>query len=87
MASNHEAFFDWSYTADMPQMRDLYRRAKQNQWDAEVALDWSTDVDPQNPEVPILPYEFFASERMRDFGIDIRRGSREDLQLRYDISS
>jgi hypothetical protein len=87
MTSGHETYFDWSYTADMPEMRDLYRRAKQNQWDAEVALDWSTDVDPENFEVPILPYEFFASERMRDVGIDIRRGSREDMQLRHDISS
>jgi len=87
MVSSHETFFDWDYQADMPQMRDLYRRAKQNQWDGEVALDWSIDVDPQNPEVPILPYEFFASERMRDHGIDIRRGSPEDLQLRHDISS
>lgn len=87
MSSGHEVYFDWNYTEDMPQMRELYRRAKQNQWDSEVALDWSIDVDPENPEVPILPYEFFATERMSDFGIHIRRGSREDMQLRHDMSS
>jgi hypothetical protein len=87
MASGHEAFFDWNYRCDMPQMRDLYRRAKQNQWDAEVALDWSIDVDPENPEVPILPYEFFATERLRDHGIHMPRGSKADLSFRHDLAS
>ena len=68
-------------------MRDLYRRAKQNQWDGERALDWSTDVDPLNPERALMPYEFFASERMREHGVRMDRGSREDLAFRHDLSS
>ncbi len=59
MVSGHSAHFDWTYRHDFPEMRDLYRRAKQNQWDAEVALSWDTDVDPLNPEVPLLPRDFF----------------------------
>lgn len=87
MTSGHSTYFDWSYTSDMPQMRDLYRRAKQNQWDGERALDWSIDVDPLNPERALMPYEFFASERMREHGIRMDRGSREDLAFRHDLSS
>ena len=87
MTSGHETYFDWSYTSDMPQMRELYRRAKQNQWDAEVAIDWSTDVDPLNPEKPLLPYEFFATERLHQHRIKIDRGSPEDLSFRHDLTS
>jgi len=29
--------------------RDLYKRAKQNQWDADELLPWDTKVDPSNP--------------------------------------
>jgi hypothetical protein len=87
MPASHQAYFDWQYTSDMPEMQDLYRRAKQNQWDGEVALDWSIDVDPMNPEVPILPYEFFATERLREFGgKEFERGGRLDLKFRYDVT-
>ncbi len=85
MASGHEAYFDWSYQSDMPQMQELYRRAKQNQWDGEVALDWSTSVDPLNPEVPLVPYEFFATERLGEHGLHFTRGSKVDLLFRYNI--
>ncbi|RYZ63670.1 MAG: ferritin-like domain-containing protein, partial [Proteobacteria bacterium] len=87
MTSSHATYFDWSYTSDMPEMRDLYRRAKQNQWDGERALDWSIDVDPLNPERALMPYEFFASERMREHGVRMDRGSPEDLAFRHDLSS
>jgi len=59
MISGHAAHFDWEYRSDFPEMRELYSRAKQNQWDSEVALDWGIDVDPMNPEVPLLPDNFF----------------------------
>ena len=85
MRASHDAYFDWSYTADQTEMRDLYRRAKQNQWDGEVALDWTTDVDPLNPELPVLPYEFFASARLSEFGIRYERGSKEEMAFRYDM--
>ncbi|MCU0682049.1 MAG: ferritin-like domain-containing protein [Polyangiaceae bacterium] len=86
MPSGHETYFDWNYTADKPQMRELYRRAKQNQWDGETALDWSIDVDPMNPEVPLVPYEYFASERIgRKLGAT--RDSPVDLKLRYELTT
>jgi hypothetical protein len=81
----HATYFDWAYAADRPQMSELYRRATRNQWDGDADLDWSIDVDPMNPEVPLLPYEYFASERIgRRFGA--RRDSAADLKLRYELA-
>ena len=45
IVSGHSAHFDWTYRSDFPEMRELYTRAKQGQWDADTALDWSTHVD------------------------------------------
>ena len=40
MKASHSAHFDWSYTSDQPEMAELYKRAKQNQWDADELLPW-----------------------------------------------
>jgi len=70
--ARHQAYFDWSYPSDHPEMRDLYRRAKAGQWDGETLLPWDTSVDPDNPEVPILPASFV------DFGVLERHGIKLD---------
>ena len=57
MRASHDAWFDFRYQGDYPEMYDLYRRAVQNQWDGDTQLDWSTDVDPRNPEKPVFPIE------------------------------
>ena len=51
----HEAHFDWQYTRDRPAMAKLYEAAKVSQWNASTDVDWSIDVDPHNPERPLLP--------------------------------
>jgi len=73
--ASHEAYFDWSYPADQPEMRALYERAKKAQWDG-AALPWATDVDPMNPEVPLVP------ERFVDFSILESMGVRLDAEQR-----
>ena len=60
--ATHAAHFDWTYPSDQPEMRTLYERAKKGQWDG-ASLPWQTDVDPMNPEVPLVP------ERFVDFGV------------------
>ncbi len=64
MLSGHSAHFDWTYKSDFPEMRELYTRAKQGQWDADTTLDWSTHVDPLNPEVPFLPEGFLPRDNL-----------------------
>jgi hypothetical protein len=84
MVSGHEATFDWSYNFDHPELRELYTRAKQNQWDADVALDWSTDVDPLNPEVPLIPKDFLD---LPSLSARFRLSSKEQMQLQHSVTS
>lgn len=77
MPASHSAHFDWSYPADQPEMAELYRRAKQGQWDSDVHLPWKTDVDPLNPEVPLLPEHFVDFELLKSFGIRFTAEERQ----------
>ncbi len=79
--ANHEVHFDWSYPADMPEMRELYTRAKQNQWDSDTWLDWSIDVDPMNPETDLLPDNFMNFEKMEEFGIHLSREEKREGKM------
>lgn len=83
--ANHEAHFDWSYPADYPEMAELYRRAKQGQWDAD-ALPWAIDVDPLNPEVPLLPEWFLDADSLAN-QIGTKFSAREQLEFRYSVAS
>lgn len=66
MPAHHQAHFDWTYPADHPEMRELYRRAKQGQWDGETYLPWDTQVDPLDPERPLLPLYFLNVDMAED---------------------
>ena len=81
--ASHDAFFDWSYPSDQPEMLELYRRAKEQQWDGETRLDWSTDVDPLNPEVPVIPENFLNLDAVEEFGVKLDQKERH--RLRADI--
>jgi hypothetical protein len=74
--SAHRAYFDWSYPSDFPEMVELYRRAKQGQWDGEQ-LAWNTSVDPLNPEVPLLPDNFVNLEQLEAHGIHLDAQERQ----------
>jgi hypothetical protein len=52
------ASFDWRYERSIPELARLYDVAKESQWNAATDLDWSTDVDPTDPNVPLLPEAF-----------------------------
>jgi hypothetical protein len=77
--ARHRAYFDWSYPADQPEMAELYARAKQGQWDGATYLPWHIDVDPMNPEVPVLPADFLDFEVLADFGIHLDAGEKQKL--------
>ena len=85
MPANHSAHFDWTYPADQPEMAELYRRAKQGQWDSDVHLPWKTSVDPLSTEKQLLPQEFLDFEALRAHGIKL--DAKERQQLLYSIGS
>ena len=79
MRASHDAYFDFRYQGDYPEMYDLYRRAVKNQWDGDTQLDWATDVDPRNPEKPVFPIELVPMEGLAAHGIRLDR----DEQMRF----
>jgi hypothetical protein len=46
MRSPLEAIWDWSYEIGQSRLHELYVKAKRDQWNADVELDWTTPVDP-----------------------------------------
>ena len=85
MPASHSAHFDWTYPADQPEMAELYRRAKQGQWDSDVHLNWKTSVDPLNPEVPLLPASFVNFDALKGIGIHLSK--TEEQKFLYSITS
>ena len=44
-----ETSFTWEYDAKSEELLRLYAKGKQQQWDAESRIDWSIEVDPDDP--------------------------------------
>lgn len=44
-----EASFDWEYDDGRKQMMHLYQKGKDMQWDALSRVDWSLELDTENP--------------------------------------
>jgi hypothetical protein len=42
--------FRWEYEDGRDSLLKLYAKGKQRQWDADVRIDWSQNLDPENPE-------------------------------------
>ncbi|EDM76164.1 hypothetical protein PPSIR1_26928 [Plesiocystis pacifica SIR-1] len=80
---SYDVHFDWSYPADFPEMAELYTRAKQGQWNGDD-LPWHTDVDPFNPEVPLLPKSFLAAgDLSQELGMLL--SPKEQRELAYSV--
>jgi hypothetical protein len=73
-----ETCFTWEYDGERQSLLQLYDKGKKQQWDAADRIDWSLDLDPENPmllddtQVPI-------------YGSDIwnRLTDKEKRQLRH----
>jgi hypothetical protein len=45
-----DTVFEWEYAAGTESLRRLYQKGKRLQWDQETRIDWSQDLDPENPQ-------------------------------------
>jgi hypothetical protein len=53
VASRFDTTFHWEYADGRPALQGLYAKAKKLQWDGQERIDWSQDLDPENPmELP-----------------------------------
>ncbi len=61
-----DSHFRWEYDDGRKELLNLYRKGKKLQWNAEERIDWSQDLDPENPEglpdeaIPIFGWDGFA---------------------------
>ncbi|MBF0351070.1 MAG: ferritin-like domain-containing protein [SAR324 cluster bacterium] len=85
MQANHSASFNFSYTSDYPEMFDLYSRAKENQWNGATDLPWNVNVDPENPNIPLLPDSFLAPEQLVEKKVKLT--PKEYQNLKYSVVS
>ena len=44
-----EIQFNWEYDDGSDALLELYDKGKKQQWDASTRLDWSLELDPENP--------------------------------------
>ena len=45
-----ETTFRWEYEDVRDNLKSLYKKGKKLQWDADTRIDWSQDLDPENPQ-------------------------------------
>ena len=53
---NFESCFKWEYEDGSESLHRLYEKGKRQQWNASDRIDWSLDLDPENPQE--LPDEY-----------------------------
>ncbi len=47
---NYDACFNWVYDTGRAGMMGLYQKGKEFQWDATTRIDWSQELDEENPQ-------------------------------------
>jgi len=58
-----DTVFEWEYEAGRPSLKTLYEKGKNLQWNTNTRIDWSQDLDPENPqELPDESVSIFGSE-------------------------
>src|SRR5438128_9321559 len=50
LQSETQTSFTWEYEDERAKLLALYDKGKKQQWDAAVRIDWSLDLDPENPQ-------------------------------------
>ncbi len=73
-----ETRFTWEYEDEREALLQLYDKGKKQQWDAALRIDWSQDLDPENPQQlddRVIPI----------FGTDIwrRLTEKEKIEVRH----
>jgi P-aminobenzoate N-oxygenase AurF len=53
--------YTWNYEAARQELRNLYEKAKRDQWNATDQLPWSLDVDPEAENIPDIQIPVYAT--------------------------
>jgi hypothetical protein len=77
--ANLSITYNWGYEETRKELRDLYRKAKRAQWNAEDRLDWSIDVDIEKQQIPDHFHPLWGSD------IYARLDEKKLLELRREF--
>ena len=77
LLTSFDTHYAWRYGCAKEGLRDLYERAKREQWNASSDIDWSVPVDPEGEIIPAAfnPFEDYAQYR--------RMSAREKERVRH----
>jgi len=79
--TSFDSNYVWNYGSVKEGLRDLYEKAKREQWNATTQLAWSTDVDPESEIVPP------AFNPLGDYGPAQKLDAKEQTRLRHALIS
>jgi P-aminobenzoate N-oxygenase AurF len=76
-----ETCFTWEYEDERASLLQLYDKGKKQQWDAAERIDWSQDLDPENPMMlDDRVIQIFGSDVWNKMTEKERRRCRHHLQ-------
>jgi AcrR family transcriptional regulator len=76
-----DTVFNWEYNAGREYLLGLYEKGKERQWNATRRIDWSQNVDPENPiQVPDEYIPIFGSDLWDDMTDKEKRNARHHFQ-------
>jgi hypothetical protein len=79
--SRADVSFRWEYDDGRESLLRLYEKGKQQQWDATDRIDWSQDLDPENPmELPDQAISIYGSPVWNRLTDAEKRNLRRHLQ-------
>jgi len=77
MLTAYETAYSWNYAATKQELRELYEKAKREQWNGTTQLPWDTPVDPEREIIPQ------AYNPLEDYGPYRKLSEREVKRLRH----
>ena len=77
-----DALFNFTYSEDRTDLLNLYEKGKAMQWNAKERIDWSQELDPENPME--LPEELFA---LNGFHLYEKMSRKEKAECRRHVQA
>ena len=77
LTTEFDTLFAWNYGSMKEGLRDLYEKAKREQWNATTQLPWDTAVDPEGE---IIPQQF---NPLQDYGPYKKMSAKEQQHLAH----
>ncbi len=73
--------FTWEYQSERAKLLNLHEKGKKLQWNATERIDWSKDLDPENPEgLPDEMIPVFGSDAWNRMTASEKRETRTHFQ-------